>query len=146
MTRNTIYVNQTLKTTASEAAIAATIVHEATHADYAYNPEKAIAKTLERHPELERKDINIIRDEFDNERSFYVYDPETESYKVQVMLMNSIDQEYTCFSNEVKLWQEIKGDQTDRHLDRTLALYKQGEDDLKADLRLRESYADLPRY
>ncbi|OGX38812.1 MAG: hypothetical protein A3C36_02745, partial [Omnitrophica WOR_2 bacterium RIFCSPHIGHO2_02_FULL_52_10] len=59
---NTIYINELLKDLVVAQAIGAIIVHEATHADYTYNPEKVIAETLARHAELVRDDLNIIRD------------------------------------------------------------------------------------
>ena len=144
--RNTIYLNQNLRTTASPAALAATIAHEATHADYDYNPERAIDATLQRHPELTRDDINIYRDTTGSEYTFSLYDPETQSFQSQVFLLNSIDQEYTSFSNELAVWQELKGSQEDLYLDYDLALYNQGEAVLKANLRTRGSYKELPEY
>ena len=127
-------------------AIAAIIAHEATHADYAYNPEAAITETLTRHPELTRDDLNIERDSEGNEVTENIFDPETNSIVTQVVLGNSLDQEYSSFANELELWQEIKGTDTSIFHDRDLALYLQGEATLKAELRTLYADQDLPEY
>ena len=144
--RNTIYVNQKLKDTSPASAIAAIIAHEATHADYSYNPERVIALTLGSHPELTRSDLSIVRDADGNEVLFDVYDPETATVKQQVALENSIDQEYNSFANAMELWKVIKGSDGDVFLDFDLSLYEQGEAVFKANLRTRGSYTNLPEY
>ncbi|HAJ56471.1 MAG TPA: hypothetical protein DCL35_01735 [Candidatus Omnitrophica bacterium] len=126
--RNTIYVNQELKgtflgVTWSEAAIAAIIGHEAVHADYEYYPDKWIDITLENHPELTVDDLHITADPG-----------------------NSIDQEYNAFANEILIWKELKGTESNIYIDYDEDLYDQGEDYLKADLRTRDSYATLSEY
>lgn len=99
--RNIIRVNLILKTISPEQAIAALICHEATHADYWYNPQEWIAKTKAAHPELSDSAISIPR--------------------------NSIDQEYNAYRNEVLLWQEVKGGLPDVLLDGLTENYNQGE-------------------
>ncbi len=122
-TDNTIHVNSLLKDSSCKEAIAATICHEATHADYTYNSQKWIDYTLAQHPELTASDLHIT------------------SYP-----LNSIDQEYNCFKNSVLAWKELKGPQVDEIMDAEEAEYDQGEDYMKTQIRL--SYADqmLPEY
>jgi Tfp pilus assembly protein PilE len=120
---NTIYINQTLQTQSPEAAIAAIICHEATHADYDYYPDKWTASTLSTHPELTESDLHI---------TVYPY--------------NSIDQEYNAFSNQINTWKELKGDGTDTNNDAWEAIYDQGEDYMKAAIRLAYAGQDLPEY
>jgi len=105
-----------------------------------------IAETLARHPELSRSDFNIDRDAIGVEKTYSVYDPETDSYNSQVLLFDSIDQEYISFANELEVWKEIKGNDTYFPLDFDLGLYEQGESFLKASLRMRSSYVSLPEY
>jgi len=140
---NTIFVNQILKNF-SPAVVAPSIIHEATHADYEYNPEKAIAETLARHPELTRADISIEKNG-GQEVVNKIYDPETDTVLEQVYINNSIDQEYNSFANALELWNETKGTETSFR-DDDLALYLQGEATLKAELRTRYSDQDLPEY
>jgi len=141
---NTIFVNQLLRNF-SAAVIAPSIAHEATHADYEYNPEKVIAETLARHPELTRADISIERDALGQEVVNRIYDPETDTVLEQVYITNSIDQEYASFANALELWSETKGSETSFR-DGDLALYLQGEATFKAELRTRYSEQELPEY
>lgn len=146
VTHNTIYINQELKTTTPESAIASLISHEATHADYDYYPEKRIASTLERHPELTRNDISIARDSQGNELYYGIYDPETDQIISSIVIYNSIDQEYNCFSSQINTWKEIKGSDTDYNNDGWQSVYDQGEDYMKSELRRPVYYGDLPEY
>ena len=130
----------------SPAVVAPIIVHEATHADYEYNPEKVIAETLARHSELTRADINIARNALGQELVNIIYDPETDALLQQVYIFNSIDQEYSSFANELELWSEIRGSERSFIHDFDLALYLQGEASLKAELRARYSGQSLPEY
>ncbi|MDD2703022.1 MAG: prepilin-type N-terminal cleavage/methylation domain-containing protein [Candidatus Omnitrophica bacterium] len=122
-TDNTIHVNSLLDGQSCDEAISAVICHEATHADYSYNPGKWIESTLDKHPELTEGDLHIT------------------SYP-----LNSIDQEYNCFENSVLVWKELQGEKTDEIMDAEESIYDQGEDFMKAQIRL--SYADqmLPEY
>lgn len=142
---NTIFVSDRLKTTMPASAIAAVIAHEATHADYDWNPEKAIAETLARHTELSRDDINIFRID-DTEIIFWIEDPETNTIQFRVLLLNSLDQEYISFVSTATVWSEIKGTDTNASLDFELFLYQQGEDVYKANLRTRGSYRNLSNF
>ena len=81
---NTIYINQKMETS-SESELAALIAHEATHADYSYNPQKWIDSTLTQHPELTLADLHIT-----------------------VYPGDSIDQEYNAYVNEVLVWKELR--------------------------------------
>jgi len=121
--RNTIYINQTNKEESPEPAIAALISHEATHADYDYYPEKWTASTLAKHSELTEEDLHI------------------EAYPG-----NSIDQEYNSFSSQINTWKETKGTYTDFNNDAWQAVYDQGEDYMKAELRKPQYYSNLPEY
>ena len=120
---NTIYVNQILKTISPEPAISALICHEATHADYSYYPDKWTTSTLAKHPELTESDLHIT-----------------------VYPNDSIDQEYNAFSSQMKTWEELKGTYTDANNDGWQAIYDQGEDYMKAELKKPEYYAYLPEY
>jgi len=119
--RNTIYINQTNQAEAPEPAIAALICHEATHADYDYYPDKWTTSTLAKHPELTEADLHI-----------------------EVYPGNSIDQEYNCFSSQINTWKETKGTYADFNNDAWQAVYDQGEDYMKAELR--KYYSGLPEY
>jgi len=121
--RNTIYINQTNQAEAPEPAIAALICHEATHADYDYYPEKWTTSTLAKHPELTEADLHI------------------EAYPG-----NSIDQEYNCFSSQINTWKETKGTYTNFNNDAWQAVYDQGEDYMKAELRKPQYYGGLYEY
>jgi len=90
---------------APTSAIAALIAHESTHADYDYFPDAWVDITLQRHPELQREDVHAPA--------------------------NSYDQEYNAFCNEMETWIELKGDATDRFQDDWLAVYNQGEEDMR---------------
>lgn len=120
---NTIYVNQILKNSAPESAIAALIAHEATHADYDYYPQKWIDRTLELHSELTTDDLHIT-----------------------VLPGDSIDQEYNSFSSQVNTWKEVKGEDTDYNNDAWTAIYDQGESYMKAQIRLAYTGQGLPEY
>lgn len=117
---NAIVVNQRYRTQSSEQAIAAIICHEATHADYNYNPEKWIAITKENHPEFTDNQIHIPA--------------------------NSIDQEYNAFRNSVILWAEVKDGLSDGLLDDLTQSFNQGEAYFKGQLMLVDVYARLPQY
>lgn len=118
---NTIHVNALLRTNYPEAAIAAIICHEATHADYSYNPQKWIDYTLSNHPELNASDIHI-----------------------DVSPYNSVDQEYNAFGNAVKVWKELKNGYN--QLNDLENNYGQGEAYMKSYIRGIPSYRDLPDY
>lgn len=126
---NTIYLNDLLQTATSAQVLATLIAHEATHADYSYNPEQRIAETLARHPELTRADLHI-----------------------DVAPGNSIDQEYSAFRSEILLWKELRGtvtgplDPLAQELDSNTVLYDQGEAFLKAQIRITYSDQTLPEY
>jgi len=122
-THNTIYINQTNKAESPEPAIAALISHEATHADYDYYPDKWTTSTLAKHSELTEEDLHI------------------EAYPG-----NSIDQEYNSFSSQINTWKETKGTYTDFNNDAWQAVYDQGEDYMKAELRKPRYYSSLPEY
>ncbi|MFA5361649.1 MAG: prepilin-type N-terminal cleavage/methylation domain-containing protein [Candidatus Omnitrophota bacterium] len=122
-TDNTIHLNSLLSGESCNEAIAATICHEATHADYSYNPQKWIDSALEQHSELTASDLHIT------------------AYP-----LNSIDQEYNCFKNSVLLWKELQGAKTDAAMDAEEAIYDQGEEYMKAQIRLTYAAQMLPEY
>jgi hypothetical protein len=99
------------------------LAHEATHADYSYNPEKWVDLTLERHPELTASDLHIMTSPW-----------------------NSIDQEYNANIAEVGLWNEKKGSQTDIVLDYKASKMDEGESAYKTWLKEIPAYASLPAY
>ena len=118
--QNIICVNMILQTASSDQAIAAVICHEATHADYSYNPGKWIDITKANHPELSDSDIHIPG--------------------------NSIDQEYNSFKNAVLVWDEVKGNLYDVILTDTASSYHQGEAAYKAELAIIYGDQGLPQY
>lgn len=136
---NTIYVNEDYKTTSPESAIAAVIAHEATHADYDYNPEKWLAIIEERYPDVDTS--KIIEDDY-----LYVYNPETETYEEKPHLRSSVTQEYFAFSNGLETWQELKNGDSDDNQDAWLVYYLQGEDIMRDAIRATSDYSDLPEY
>ncbi|MFH0876669.1 MAG: hypothetical protein V1863_00410, partial [Candidatus Omnitrophota bacterium] len=117
---NTIYINELMRTYAPEPAVAALIAHEATHADYDYEPQKWIDLTLQQHPELTASDVHAPG--------------------------NSIDQEYNAFRSQVSVWNETKGSYTDSNNEGWAHYYAQGESYMKS--QIRQAYADqtLPEY
>ncbi len=97
---NTIYVNYLLEedtdifgSAYSDKAIASVVTHEATHADYSYNPDFWINDAIVNHGQSP-EDIHITQDPYD-----------------------SIDQEYNAFNNATLVWGEIKGTETNEELD-----------------------------
>jgi Tfp pilus assembly protein PilE len=118
---NTIYVNDKLKDTSSDGAIAALIAHEATHADYEYFPELWISITLTRHQELTADQITIPG--------------------------NSVNQEYDAFCNQMAAWQELKTG-PDSNNDGWLSVYQQGEEYMRAEIKATYAMSgiDLPDY
>ncbi|MBF0123613.1 MAG: hypothetical protein HQL21_09495 [Candidatus Omnitrophica bacterium] len=93
----------------SDQAMAALIAHEATHADYAYNTLAWTELTLLRYPDV-----------------------------TPPLSPNSINQEYDCFCNQMKTWEELRGGLTDRNNDAWYSYYEQGESVLKD--AIREAY------
>jgi len=133
---NTIVVNQLLRTLWPEAAVAAILAHEATHADYDYNPRKWIDATMGRLAGQVNPDTG---------------EPYTESdLHIAAYPGDSIDQEYNAFRSQVLVWNEIKGSASEYNNDRMARLYAQGEAWMKSDIR--SLYADpdpaknLPEY
>jgi len=111
---NTIYVNSDLRTGSPASAVAATIAHEATHADYDYNTQQWINRTLAEHPELTASDLHISG--------------------------KSINEEYNAFSTAVQVWNDIKSSDSDENLDYWSGAYAQGEDYMKGEIRT--AYSD----
>jgi len=108
-TTGNIYINELYKTLAPDAAIAALIAHEATHADYDYYPQKWIDLTLQQHPELTAGDLHIPG--------------------------NSIDQEYNAFKDQVAVWNQTKNGLTDPNNDGWAQVLAQGEAFAKAEIQ-----------
>jgi len=122
VTGNTIFVNQNATATYTEAALAAIVAHEATHADYDYNPQEWIDATKAAHPELTDDDIHIDR-----------------------YPGNSIDQEYNANKAMVELWDVVK-DSSNGNLDFYSAAFATGEDNFKTILKAMPAYRELPDY
>lgn len=120
---NKIYINSDSRLTLSEAAIAALIAHEATHADYSYYPQKWIVSTKAAHPELTDADIHITQAPY-----------------------NSIDQEYNCYKAQVLVWKETKGTNVDTNNDTWTLYYDQGESYMKSQITLAYAGEGLPTY
>ncbi|MFC1631759.1 hypothetical protein ACFL2I_04305 [Candidatus Omnitrophota bacterium] len=118
-----IYLNQWLQSRMPEAAIAALITHEATHADYDYYPDKWIASTLAANPTLTVDDLHI--DQSPN---------------------NSIDQETNAHINQVNVWKETKGSNIDMQHDYIEAIYDQSESLLWLYVAITYSGQGLPNY
>ncbi|MFH0838829.1 MAG: prepilin-type N-terminal cleavage/methylation domain-containing protein [Candidatus Omnitrophota bacterium] len=124
---NTIYVASVLRTLYSEQAIASIIAHEATHADYNYNTEKWVTATMERYG-IERSEL------------FWIEDPVTN----EMILNDTLDQEYNCFVSMAQVWGELRADQNNASLDLIWYEYERGEEYLYLDVFLR--YPDLYYY
>lgn len=126
-TENTIVVDSGYAAAWTTGAIAAMIAHEATHADFTYNPDSWITETLTRHPELSESDLHIDQ----SDPAQYPWD--------------SIDQEYNAFQKQAEVWDELK-DATNAELDYVSWLLAQGE--AVAKVRIREVYGPLglPEY
>ena len=116
-----IFVN-TSQQDAPASALAALIAHESTHADYSYFSDAWIDITLQRHPELQITDIHAPSDSF--------------------------DQEYNAYCNEMNIWIELKGTDTNSFQDDWLAVYNQGEEYMRTEIRstYRANGQDLPEY
>lgn len=108
---NTIYLSSSLKESWSAEAIAAVLVHEAVHADYDHNVSERAEETAS------RLGVDI------EDLSWYP-DPVSGSD----VLLDSQDQEYIAFRQEILLWREIKGAQANDELDYEQYLYEQDED------------------
>ncbi|MDD5270667.1 MAG: type II secretion system protein [Candidatus Omnitrophica bacterium] len=123
VTGNTIFINQNvLQMGFTEPALACLVAHEATHADYDYNPQEWIDATKAAHPELTDDDIHI--DQYPG---------------------NSIDQEYNANAAMLQLW-DVIGDGPNESLDLYNTEYAKGEASFKTWLRTFASYATLPDY
>ncbi|OGX23774.1 MAG: hypothetical protein A3J51_00690 [Omnitrophica WOR_2 bacterium RIFCSPHIGHO2_02_FULL_45_21] len=130
-TANTIYIDDTLKTDWTKEAIAALIIHEALHADYTHNTEKWVTATLERYPTITRNDL-----------AWY-----TNPVTGEVILTDSIDQEYNAFTQEAIFWKEVKAAQANDVQDYILALYEQGGSVLYIEIALTYlAFGDYPPY
>jgi type II secretory pathway pseudopilin PulG len=132
---NTIYINSLLQQYYSEAAIACVIVHEAVHADYNYNTEERALATVDRYG-----------------TGFWDLDWRIDPVTSELVLSDTLDQEYNAFSKEVELWNEIKGTKVNEELDARLAEYEQDDysegdpRDTKLWARVATSYPDLLDY
>ncbi|MFA5164547.1 MAG: prepilin-type N-terminal cleavage/methylation domain-containing protein [Candidatus Omnitrophota bacterium] len=122
VTGNTIFVNQNATATYTEAAVACVIAHEATHADYDYNPQEWIDATKAAHPELTDDEIHITQ-----------------------YPGNSIDQEYNACDAMLELWDVVR-DGPNVDLDTYETEFDKGEADFKAWLKTIPSYSTLPDY
>ncbi|HTY44636.1 MAG TPA: type II secretion system protein [Patescibacteria group bacterium] len=144
---NTIMVNQSLKAEPGwpAAAIACSIIHEATHADYDYNPEKWIQRILERWPTYQGVALTqaLITDP---KQAILYYNPATQTYEQKPSLYYSITEEYFTNSNEAEAWRELKGSYTQDFEDGKLARFNQGEEAIRAYLRSIPAYAHLPEF
>jgi len=103
---NTIYINSLAQSVWTKEACATILIHEALHADYNHNTEKWVIETTER--------LGVDRSELN-----WKYDPVAD----EMVLDDSIDQEYNAFVQELELWKEIKGAQSNQELDYLLTLY-----------------------
>ena len=144
VTGNTIFVNKALLSEGyPDSAIAAIISHEATHADYDYNPQEWIDTTKLANP--------LISDPFGTPPR-----PITDGdIHITHSPGNSIDQEFNAFNNENTVWTQIKGADTNPYdLDYNASILNevpaaQAEADFKAELRsgnYGKAYTTLPEY
>ena len=135
---NTIFLNEHLSAEGyTDNAVASIIAHEATHADYSYNPQQYINALLGPPPvqvsdpfgtplrDITATDIHIPGD--------------------------SIDQEYNAFVNDVDVWNKIKGTDTNVELDfeagyLTQPITPANEAAFKALLRSNVGYQNLPEF
>ncbi len=128
VTGNTIFVNQDITSTWTNEALASIISHEATHADYDYNPDVWIAAT-EAAPPF----------------------PTADQIHITTAPGNSIDQEFQADTAMVQLWTVVKdpnnpNDVNNSFLNDYKASYDQGEASFKADLKRIPAYAGLPNF
>jgi len=133
VTGNTIFVNQNATATYTEAALAAIIAHEATHADYDYNPQEWIDATKAAHPMIVDPVTGELRPITDNDIHVTQYPG------------NSIDQEYNANDAMVELWDVVK-DSSNGNLDAYSAAFATGEDNFKTILKAMPAYRNLPDY
>ncbi|MBM3251362.1 MAG: hypothetical protein FJZ11_01085 [Candidatus Omnitrophica bacterium] len=138
---NKIEINESLQTEPDwpAEAIACIIAHEATHADYDYNAYKWIERITELYGYTEEQLV---------EEGLYrfFFNPETGLYEKQPVIQYSLTEEYFCFYNEAEVWKELKNGYTNWVLDYEVSLFDQGEAAVRADLRTRSSYTDLPEF
>lgn len=126
-------------------ALAAVVVHEATHVDYTYNPVKWVGRILDRWPTYQGVTLTA---ELLTQQMIYLYNPETQLYEETPYLFYSITEEYFTNCNEAQAWEKLKNGYEIPFLDGKVARYYQGEDAVRAYLRqsydLPEFYADEP--
>jgi hypothetical protein len=67
-----------------------------------------------------------------------------EGTHVQWNRPNSIDQEHHAFKAEAEVWNQLKGDETDKQCDRVSGMISQGE--MEAKKKIRWLYPGLPEY
>jgi len=124
VTGNTIFLNRDMPSNGyTDNAVASIITHESTHADYTYYPQAWIDATKAAHPELTDSDIHITQPPY-----------------------NSIDQEYQAFNNDVNVWREIRGTDTNDELDYEITLQDLGEAAFKDAIRVAYAAQHLPEY
>ena len=125
---NTIYINQDLMTTMPESAIAAILAHEATHADYDYNPDTWATRLTT----LYAQDPMVTDATIFQPGTRQVYNPETGDWEEKRIIRYTRTEEFFAFSDQAQTWSAIKGADADPEMDGVLALYNQGEAFLRA--------------
>lgn len=136
---NTIFLNEHLAAEGwTNNAVASVIAHEATHADYSYNPQKYIDVLLGPPPVQ-------VSDPFG--------DPLRDITAADIHIPgDSIDQEYNAYVNDVYVWNKIKNGDANDELDfETTYLWPQpvnplAEAAFKAILRSNAEYNNLPEF
>lgn len=135
---NLIAINESLKTDPGwpTETISAIITHEATHADYSYNPATWVNRITTLWPQAVGP---------------YFVDP-AELLDPFGDLYYSITEEYFTNANEAQLWKEYQADYAGvpgdgiTFEDGKVSRYEQGEAVVRAYLRAIPSYAGLPEF
>ena len=134
---NKIRINSTLQTDAGwpEATISAILVHELTHADIYYNPDKWIGRIIERWPTYKGETLTANKLTWPSTNHIY----------------SSIIQEYLCNINETETWSALKSSATYSNKDPgaefengKVIRMSQGEASMRA--YLRQAYPELPEF
>jgi hypothetical protein len=128
---NTVYLDSTAGSSWTKEALAAVLIHEAIHADYDHYTDKWVEATVERYG-IDASELN------------WSPNPATG----EMVLLDSVDQEYNAFVQAALLWQEVKGSQTNEELDYILALYLHDQENGTMDLYAQVAmlYGGLPPY
>lgn len=124
-----IQINAYLQGKWTAEEIATTMIHEALHADYFYNTDKWIDATLDKYGLSDKNKLSLHTNGLGEE-----------------FLMDSIDQEYNAFVQEILLWKEIGIGQYSSEQEDLAKLYEQGGTGLWDEVTARYQGLGLNNY